>query len=106
MLVDVQQNPFEKHRIAIAAECYTEALVLEGLPQDMTDELQLPDQPVNQQGSSAFIIHNLSDKPYRSAAVASFPEEPLSDLSKSNSFLRSGCISQHISACYAMCHIC
>lgn len=104
--MDVQQNPFEKHRIGIAAECYTEALVLEGLPQDMTDELQLPDQPVNQQGSSAFVIHNLSDKPYRSAAVASYPEEPLSDSLKSNSFLCSSDVPQHVSACHAMCHDC
>lgn len=51
------------------AECYMEALALEGLPQDMTDELRLPDQPLNQQGSSAFVLRNLSDKPYRSSSV-------------------------------------
>ena len=67
VLIDVQQNPFEKHRVAVVAECYMEALALEGLPQDMTDELRLPDQPLNQQGSSTFVLRNLSDKPYRYA---------------------------------------
>lgn len=64
--IDVQQNPFEKHRVAIMAECYMEALTLEGLPQDCTDELRLPDLPLNQTGSTAFAVRNTSDKPYRS----------------------------------------
>lgn len=63
--IDVQQNPFEKHRVAIVGECYMEALALEGLPQDCTDELRLPDQPLNQMGSTAFTLRNMSDKPYR-----------------------------------------
>lgn len=86
MLVDVQQNPFEKHRVAIAAECYMEALALEGLPQDMTDELQLPDQPVNQQGSSAFVLHNLSDKPYRSTHSSLAATDKCSALSASRRY--------------------
>lgn len=71
VLVDVQQNPYEKHRVPVMAECYTETLALEGLPQDMTDELRLPDQPLNQPGHSSFVLRNLSDKPYRSALLVS-----------------------------------
>ena len=71
VIVDVQQNPYERHRVPVMAECYTETLALEGLPQDMTDELRLPDQPLNQPGRSAFVLRNLSDKPYRSALLVS-----------------------------------
>ncbi len=65
MVIDVQQNPFEKHRVALLGECYMEALALEGLPQEGTDELRLPDLPLNQTGRTAFAVHNISDKPYR-----------------------------------------
>ena len=67
--IDVQQNPFEKHRVAIVGECYMEALALEGLPQDFTDELRLPDLPLSQTGYTAFTLRNMSDKPYRSAQL-------------------------------------
>ena len=69
MAIDVQQNPFEKHRVAIMGECYMEALALEGLPQDCTDELRLPDLPLSQTGYTAFTLRNMSDKPYRSAQL-------------------------------------
>ncbi|KAL0040642.1 hypothetical protein WJX79_000331 [Trebouxia sp. C0005] len=65
VVIDVQQNPFEKHRVAVVGECYMEALTLEGLPQDSTDELRLPDLSLNQTGRTAFVLHNMSDKPYR-----------------------------------------
>ena len=65
VFVDVQQNPFEKHRVAIMGECYMEALALEGLPQDCTDELRLPDLPLGQTGRTAFTLRNMSEKPYR-----------------------------------------
>lgn len=65
VVIDVQQNPFEKHRVAVVGECYMEALTLEGLPQDSTDELRLPDLSLNQTGNTAFVLHNMSDKPYR-----------------------------------------
>lgn len=69
VFVDVQQNPFEKHRVAIVGECYMEALALEGLPQDCTDELRLPDLPLSQTGRTAFTLRNMSDKPYRYTCV-------------------------------------
>lgn len=69
VIIEVQQNPFEKHRVAVMGECYTEALALEGLPQDSTDELRLPDLPLNQTGHTAFVLHNMSDKPYRSGQL-------------------------------------
>ena len=65
VVVDVQQNPFERHRIAVLGECYMEALTFEGLPQDGTDELRLPDLPLNQPGRTAFALRNASASPYR-----------------------------------------
>ena len=76
-MIDVQQNPFEKHRVAVMGECYTEALALEGLPQDCTDELRLPDLPLNQTGRTAFALRNMSDKPYR-CALPSIPVKVIS----------------------------
>ena len=65
VVIDVQQNPFEKHRVAVLGECYMEALAFEGLPQESSDELRLPDIPLNQTGRTAFALRNMSDKPYR-----------------------------------------
>ena len=66
VVIDVQQNPFEKHRVAVTGECYMEALTFEGLPQEGSDELRLPDLPLNQTGRTSFALRNMSDKPYRS----------------------------------------
>ena len=79
--IDVQQNPFEKHRVALVGECYLEALALVGLPQDCTDELRLPDLPLNQAGRTAFALRNMSDKPYRSGCFTALCALPAASLS-------------------------
>lgn len=87
--IDVQQNPFEKHRVAIMGECYLEALALEGLPQDCTDELRLPNLPLNQTGRTAFTLRNMSDKPYRLGCLPSscaLPAPPLLHATQANDF--------------------
>ena len=73
VVIDVQQNPFEKHRVAVLGECYMEALAFEGLPQESSDELRLPDIPLNQTGRTAFALRNMSDKPYRYTVLCDMP---------------------------------
>ncbi|KAK9824158.1 hypothetical protein WJX72_008157 [[Myrmecia] bisecta] len=63
--IEVLQNPFERHRVAVTGECYMEDITFEGLPGEATDELRIPDCQLNSPVTIAFTLHNHSEKLYR-----------------------------------------
>ena len=65
MRLEVMDNPFEQHRIALLGESSTNDLVFDGLPEGAADEMRLPDTPLSAPCSLTFSIQSLSSKHFR-----------------------------------------
>lgn len=65
MRLEVMDNPFEQHKIALLGESSTYDLIFEGLPEGAADEMRLPDTPLNSPCSLTFHIKNLATKHFK-----------------------------------------
>ncbi|KAK9833148.1 hypothetical protein WJX74_008612 [Apatococcus lobatus] len=65
MRLEVMDNPFEQHKVALLGESSTNDLVFDGLPEGAADEMRLPDTPLSTPCSLTFSIQSLTSKHFR-----------------------------------------